>query len=251
MTRRLVPVLLTSFVLGLAACGSDDDSGSTVASTATEAQTTASTATEESTPTTAPEPTTTEEAPAGAGECKQVAAQKPLKRDSKKPTSQFSASKTYVVTMKTSCGDIELTLDVKNHPITATSFGTLVKDGFYDGLGVLRVAPGFVLQAGDPTASQSGGASYDVVEEPGTNAKYPKYTLAMAKSGADPVGSSSSQFFIMTGDGGLPPEYAIAGKVTKGQAVVDAIGAIPPADGAPDGPPSQDVIIEKATLAEK
>ena len=57
----------------------------------------------------------------------------------------------------------------------------------------------------------------------------------MAKTGTEPAGTSGSQFFVVTGeDAGLPPDYALPGKVTKGQDVVDKIGVV--AVG-PDEPP--------------
>ena len=49
----------------------------------------------------------------------------------------------------------------------------------------------------------------------------------MAKTGAEPPGTSGSQFFVVTGDDiGLPPDYAVVGSVTGGQDVVDAIGEL-------------------------
>lgn len=243
MPRRLLPAVLVGLTLALAACGSSDSSSSTSAPAAA-TSTTASTET-------APATTTA----AGGGDkiaangCKTVDAQAPVKKTSTKPTTKLAASAKAVVTMQTSCGEIQITLDAKTHPVTASSFASLVKSGFYDGLGVVRVVPGFVLQAGDPNGDGTGGASYQVVEAPGDNAAYRQGVVAMAKTGQDPAGASSSQFFIVTGaDAGLPPEYAIAGRVTKGLDVAKAIGAIPPANGQ-DGPPSQPVLIEKATLS--
>jgi peptidyl-prolyl cis-trans isomerase B (cyclophilin B) len=233
----LLATLVLAAPLALAACGSDDggDSGST--STPAGAQTTAAT--------TAPEPTT------AANGCKKVDAQAPVKKDSKKPSGKLDAGKTYVVTLATSCGEIDITLDVKGNPKTSASFASLVKSGFYDGLGVVRVVPGFVLQAGDPNGDGTGGPSYSVVEKPAADASYRKGVVAMAKTGAEAPGTSGSQFFIVTGaDAGLPPEYAIAGKVTKGQDVADKIGSIAPVGGQ-DGAPTEPVLIEKATLSEK
>ena len=52
----------------------------------------------------------------------------------------------------------------------------------------------------------------------------------MAKTEIEPPGTSGSQFFVVTGeDAGLPPDYALLGKVTKGQDVVDTIGVAPAA----------------------
>ncbi len=244
---RLLPVLLTTLALTATACGSSDDDkdGSTKAP--------GTTTTQASAPADTPSTDTTATAPA-AGGCKTVEAQKPVQRTAKKPTATLPASKTYVVTLQTSCGDIEITLDVKGNPKTASSFASLVKAGFYDGLGVVRVVPEFVLQAGDPDGVGTGGPGYSVVEAPSDNTAYRKGVVAMAKTGTEAPGTSGSQFFIVTGaDAGLPPEYAVAGNVTKGIEVAEAIGAIPPVDpnGQPaaDGAPSKPVVIEKATLA--
>jgi cyclophilin family peptidyl-prolyl cis-trans isomerase len=238
--RRLLPVVLAGLTLALGACGSDDDSSST----STPAASTPAAATTDA--------ATTDAAPATAANgCKTVEAQAGLTRKSSKPKTRLAASAKAVVTMQTSCGEIQITLDTKDHPVTASSFASLVKSGFYDGLGVVRVVPNFVLQAGDPNGDGTGGASYQVVEAPGDNAAYRQGVVAMAKTGQDPAGASSSQFFIVTGaDAGLPPEYAIAGRVTKGLDVAKAIGAIPP-DNGQDGPPTQPVLIEKATLSVK
>ena len=46
----------------------------------------------------------------------------------------------------------------------------------------------------------------------------------MAKSSAEPPGRSGSQFYVVTApDAGLPPEYALVGKVSKGYDVVERI----------------------------
>ena len=49
----------------------------------------------------------------------------------------------------------------------------------------------------------------------------------MAKTESEPAGTAGSQFYIVTaGDAGLPPDYALLGRVVKGQDVVDAIGEL-------------------------
>ena len=74
-----------------------------------------------------------------------------------------------------------------------------------------------MIQGGDPLGTGTGGPGYTVVEKPPANLAYTKGTVAMAKSSAEPPGSSGSQFYVVTGaDAGLPPEYALVGKVSEG-----------------------------------
>jgi cyclophilin family peptidyl-prolyl cis-trans isomerase len=69
----------------------------------------------------------------------------------------------------------------------------------------------------------------------------------MAKTATEAPGTAGSQFFVVTGaDIGLPPEYAIVGKVTEGMKTVDAIEAL----GTGDGPPSTPVVIKHVTVQE-
>ncbi len=143
-------------------------------------------------------------------------------------------------------GVIVMDLDPSLAPNTVNNFVSLARDGYYDGLKFHRVVPEFVIQGGDPTASGSGGPGYSTVDEPPSDATYPKYTVAMAKAGNEPPGTAGSQFFVMTGDRGLPPEYAIVGKVTDGTEVIDRIGAL--GDAAEQ--PTQTVLIEKVTVQE-
>ncbi len=121
--------------------------------------------------------------------------------------------------MKTSCGEIRIKLDQADNPKTANAFASLVRANYYDGLVFHRVVKGWVVQSGDPfgadpTRAGSGGPSWQVVEAPPSDAQYTRGVVAMAKTATDPDGASRSQFFIVVGqDAGLPPQYAIAGKV--------------------------------------
>ncbi len=68
----------------------------------------------------------------------------------------------------------------------------------------------------------------------------------MAKTASQAPGSAGSQFFVVTEpDAGLPPDYAIVGKVTKGLDVVDRIGKL----GDAQQQPTQVVEIQHATVA--
>lgn len=152
------------------------------------------------------------------------------------------------VKMETSEGDFTISLDTTDWPVTANSFAYLTEEGFYDGLSFHRIVTDFVIQGGDPTGSGSGGPGYSLVETPPQNTTYPIGTVAMAKTSAEPAGTSGSQFFVVTGSQGatLTPDYAIAGKVTEGMDTVQAIGSLGSGDSM--GTPTETVVIEKATL---
>jgi peptidyl-prolyl cis-trans isomerase B (cyclophilin B) len=140
----------------------------------------------------------------------------------------LDTAKSYNVTVRTSLGIFAFSLDVKDSPCTTSSFAHLARDGFFDGLTFHRIVPGFVIQGGDPKGDGTGGPGYTVVDTPPADARYVRGVVAMAKTGAEPPGTSGSQFFVVTGaDAGLPPDYALLGRVTKGLGVVERIGRAP------------------------
>ena len=157
-------------------------------------------------------------------------------------------AKTYTVTLKTNQGTFAFDLNVKDSPNTTASFAALVEKGFFDGLTFHRIVPGFVIQGGDPKGDGTGGPGYTTVDPPPADAKYTKGVVAMAKTAAEPPGTAGSQFFVVTGaDIGLPPDYALLGKVSSGMDVVDKIGKL--GDPATEQPTKR-VVIEKATIWE-
>jgi peptidyl-prolyl cis-trans isomerase B (cyclophilin B) len=165
------------------------------------------------------------------------------------PPMTVSPSKTYTATIVTSCGTVVVALDVKDSPKTVNSFAYLAGKGFYDGLTFHRVAKDFAVQGGDPAGTGSGGPGYSVQDNVPAGVTYTVGTVAMAKTGAEPPGTSGSQFFIVPTAGaarGYTPDYAILGHVTSGQDAVTKINALAPASG--DGPPTQPVYIEKITV---
>jgi peptidyl-prolyl cis-trans isomerase B (cyclophilin B) len=219
-------VLLLALALGLAGCGGDDE-GDGAASTAA-----------------------TEEQAGGNAEagCQSVEAPKPKEdADRKKPDLELDRAKTYVARVTTSCGEFSITLDVKRAPKTTASFVALARDGFFDNTTIHRVAPGFVIQGGDPLGTGTGGPGYSVVEAPPSNLQYTRGVVAMAKTLNEKPGTSGSQFFVVTGeDAALPPDYALLGKVTDGMDVVDAISVVQVVNDAPVEP----VLIESVTIEE-
>ena len=88
--------------------------------------------------------------------------------------------------------------------------------GFFKDTFFHRIVLGFVIQGGDPTGTGSAGRDTNRDTAP-PDAKYTQGVVAMAKTATEPPGTAGSQFFVVTGaDAGLPPEYAIVGKVTRG-----------------------------------
>jgi cyclophilin family peptidyl-prolyl cis-trans isomerase len=198
-----------------------------------------------------PDAAATETAPGetDAG-CRKVSAPKP-KPDGgqKKPTTALDKGKKYVAKVATSCGDFEITLDVKHSPKTAASFVALAKAKFFDGTTFHRIVPGFVIQGGDPQGSGTGGPGYSVREAPPRDTQYTRGVVAMAKTGAEPAGTSGSQFFVVTGeDAGLPADYAVLGKVSSGADVVDTIGTVP--TDTTTEKPVDPVVIDSITITE-
>lgn len=184
---------------------------------------------------------------ASADGCEQVEAPQPKQVSFKAPKQVLTKGESATVVIETSCGSFAIALDTERAPKTANSFAFLAEEGVYDATPFHRVVPEFVIQGGDPTGSGSGGPGYSVDEKPPANLAYTKGVVAMAKSGAEPPGRSGSQFYVVTSaDAGLPPEYALVGRVSEGFDTVARIEAL----GAPgaDGPPKQTVVIEKATL---
>jgi|1185.fasta_scaffold17081_2 peptidyl-prolyl cis-trans isomerase B (cyclophilin B) len=168
----------------------------------------------------------------------------------KRPPARLASTSASVV-MQTTCGSFTISLAVRQAPKTAASFATLAKRGFYDRLTFHRVATDpsggpFVIQGGDPLGNGLGGPGYSVREKPPANLHYTKYTVAMAKTASEPSGTSGSQFFVVTAaDAGLSPQYALVGKVTSGQDVVDRISKMPTSDNEQ---PIVPIVIDKATL---
>ena len=180
-----------------------------------------------------------------AAGCKEVEVPKPKRVRLNAPPQKVKKGEALTAVVTTSCGTFDIALDSARAPKTVNSFVYLSEEGFYDGLTFHRIAPGFVIQGGDPLGTGTGGPGYSVVEKPPANLAYTKGVVAMAKSSAEPPGTSGSQFYVVTApDAGLPPEYALVGKVSEGYDVVARIDEL----GTPAEKPKQTVLIEKITV---
>ena len=164
-----------------------------------------------------------EQADAGTEACEQVDKPSPKQGEFRKPSKQLSGPSSAVV--KTNCGDFTIELDTERAPKTTSSFAGLVEQGLYDDTLIHRIEPGFVIQGGDPNGDGTGGPGYFIDELPPQDLTYTKATVAMAKTAAEPPGRSGSQFFVVTApaDAGLPPDYALLGRVTEGYQTIEAI----------------------------
>jgi len=162
------------------------------------------------------------------------------------PSLTIDPSTSYSATIRTNKGDIAVELFADESPMTVNNFVFLAREGFYDGVIFHRVISGFMIQGGDPTGTGTGGPGYRFRDELEAAAKlgYGRGTLAMANAGPN---TNGSQFFITHVDAPLPPAYAVFGRTTAGQEVVDAIAEVP--TGAGDRP-VEDVVIETITIDE-
>lgn len=126
-------------------------------------------------------------------------------------------------------GEIKIELYPKVAPNTVANFVNLVEDGFYNDNNFHRLAKGFVLQGGDPTATGGGDAGYKIKGEFGLNGytnklSHTKGVISMAR--AEDYNSAGSQFFIVLSDNhtaDLDGRYAGFGKVIEGMDVIETI----------------------------
>lgn len=153
---------------------------------------------------------------------------------------------------KTTMGEFEIDLNVKEAPETVWNFVNLaegrqptVKEGpYYDGLVFHRVIRGFMIQGGCPEGSGRGGPGYRFDDEFDKNLRHTSEgILSMANAGP---GTNGSQFFITLGPTPhLDGRHTIFGKVSKGLDVVKKIGDTPV--GAGDRPKT-DVMINSVEI---
>jgi peptidyl-prolyl cis-trans isomerase B (cyclophilin B) len=225
MTARALVALLV--LACCAACGGDGNESAadtTTTTTTTGGQTTVAT----------------------ENECEHVEAPKPKPDGGQTPPNTTLKAPADLV-FATNCGRFTVRLDPKLAPHTGASLVKLAKNGFYDDTIFHRIVPRFVIQGGDPLGRGTGGPGYSTVDKPPADSRYTRGVVAMAKTEAEPAGTSGSQFFVVTGeDVGLPPDYAIVGKVTHGLDVVERIGKL----GNELEQPTQTVLIRKVTVKE-
>ena len=152
-------------------------------------------------------------------------------------TADVATSGSTTSVLKTSVGDIRITMDRAKAPCAVHSFASLAQQGYFDQTSCHRLTTQgiFVLQCGDPTGTGSGGPGYSFADETTGQESYTKGVVAMANSGPD---SNGSQFFLVYDDStGLDPKYTVFGSMDAASvavvAKVAAGGTDQPGDGAP------------------
>lgn len=163
------------------------------------------------------------------------------------------------VLLETSMGKIELELDADKAPKTVANFLQYVKSGHYDNTIFHRVISNFMIQGGGFDDELNQKPTKDAITNEADNGlRNEIYSVAMART-SDPH-SATAQFFINVKDNYFlnhtdkSPQgwgYAVFGKVSKGQEVVQKIKDV--ATGRKNGMgdvPLDPVLIKKASLIE-
>jgi peptidyl-prolyl cis-trans isomerase B (cyclophilin B) len=123
-------------------------------------------------------------------------------------------------TIKTSKGDIDITLFGDVAPNTVKNFVLKSDTGFYNGLTFHRVED-WVIQGGDPKGDGTGGGQMGAEQTP--TKPFVTGSVGVAR-GANPQINNDSQFFITKSESDwLNGQYTNFGLVTSGMDVVDSI----------------------------
>ena len=161
------------------------------------------------------------------------------------------------VLMTTTVGPMTLELDADNAPKTVENFLSYVAGGFYDGTIFHRVIDNFMIQGGGFTTDMQQKATQAPIENEANNGlKNQRGTIAMART-QDPH-SATAQFFINvqdndflnhTGENMQGWGYAVFGKVTDGDDVLDKIRAVQTGSQAGhQDVPVEPIIIESVAI---
>ncbi len=119
--------------------------------------------------------------------------------------------------IRTSLGDVVVSLDPDAAPLTVANFVYLAESHFYDGIVFHRVVPDFVVQAGDPRGDGMGGPAWTIPDEI-NDMPYREGTLGMALAGPDTGGS---QWFItLSAQPHLDGDYTAFGRVSQGMPIL-------------------------------
>ena len=125
-----------------------------------------------------------------------------------------SAAASSVLTLETEAGTLTLELDASYAPNAVARVIALAQAGFYDGIVIHRVVPGFVAQFGDPESDGYGGDDQPPLRCETSPVPFPSGAIGVALSGRD---TGSSQLFVTLGRyPHLDGQYAWLGQAGPG-----------------------------------
>jgi cyclophilin family peptidyl-prolyl cis-trans isomerase len=129
------------------------------------------------------------------------------------PVTEPAASDS-LLTLETDAGTLSLNLDARYAPSAVARVVALAQAGFYDGIVVHRVVPGFVAQFGDPEGDGYGGDDQPPLRCETSPLPFQSGAIGVALSGRD---TGSSQLFVTLGRyPHLDGQYAWLGQAGPG-----------------------------------
>ena len=137
----------------------------------------------------------------------------------------------YRAVLETTKGEIELEFMPDKAPETTRQFLKLARAGVFDGVGVHRIVPGFVVQTGalafrDKPLTPAQNALVKNLAPEFSDVNHVPGIVSMARG--DAPDSATTSFFICIGDcRALDKQYTAFAKVSKGSEVLTAIAATP------------------------
>ena len=161
------------------------------------------------------------------------------------------------ILMTTTVGPMTLELDTDSAPKTVENFLSYVASGHYDGTIFHRVIDNVMIQGGGFSTDMEQKSTQAPIENEANNGlKNARGTIAMART-QDPH-SATAQFFINvsendflnhTGENMQGWGYAVFGKVTEGEDVLDKIRGVQTGNqGGHQDVPLEPIIIESVTV---
>jgi cyclophilin family peptidyl-prolyl cis-trans isomerase len=161
----------------------------------------------------------------------------PIKRYTSPPPMTIDTSKSYLATIKTAKGEIQVQLYPDQAPEAVNAFVFLARDGYYNGTSFMELVKNsdgsrFYAQAGDPTRTGLGSPGFSIRKEL-TSRPFTRGALGMGGSAEN---SNGGQFFISYGDyPALTGKYTIFGQVVGGLDVLDRISLLDVTNRTPSG----------------
>jgi peptidyl-prolyl cis-trans isomerase B (cyclophilin B) len=143
----------------------------------------------------------------------------------------------YRAVLDTSMGSIALAFSPDKAPEHVRNFLRLAQAGVYDGMGVHRVAKGFVIQTGylpsrSEPLSESQQRLVRNLQPEFNDTLHVKGTVSMAR-GDNPASADTSFFIVLGPSPVLDGKYTAFGRVVDGLPVVEAIERVPVNGEAP------------------